>query len=115
MLREICLVLLSGLPLVLMAADPVVTDGDKYKILLENDRVRVLEYKDLPGEKTTQHYHPSFVLYAQAPFKRKITLPDGKIINREFKQGDTLFSEAQTHTGENTGETPTNVIMVEIK
>ena len=115
MLREICLVLLSGLPLVVMAADPVVTDGDKYKVLLENDRVRVLEYKDLPGEKTHQHYHPSFVLYAQVAFKRKITLPDGKVINRDFKQGDTLYSKAQTHTGENIGETPTKVIMVEIK
>jgi len=35
-----------------LAHDPVVTDGDKYKVLLENDRVRVLEYRDRPGEKT---------------------------------------------------------------
>jgi hypothetical protein len=28
------------------AHDPVVTDGDKYKVLLENDRVRVLAYTD---------------------------------------------------------------------
>jgi hypothetical protein len=46
-----CLVL-SG---TVTAQDPVDTDGDKYKVLLENERVRVLEYHDRPGEKTLQH------------------------------------------------------------
>jgi beta-alanine degradation protein BauB len=35
-----------------LAQDPVDTDGDKYKVKIENPRVRVLEYKDRPGEKT---------------------------------------------------------------
>lgn len=26
--------------------DPVVTDSDKYKVVLENDRIKVLEYRD---------------------------------------------------------------------
>lgn len=98
-----------------MAADPVKTDGDKYKILLENERVRVLEYRDLPGQKTQQHYHNAFVLYALTPFKRKITLPNGKVIMREFKVGEVLYSDNQTHVGENIGGTPTHVIMVEMK
>ena len=97
------------------AHDPAQTDGDKYKVIFENDRVRVLEYKDRPGEKTHQHGHPSFVLYALAPFKRRILLPDGKALVREFKAGDVLYSEAQTHIGENVGQTPTHVIMVEMK
>ena len=97
------------------AQDPTVTDGDKYKALLENDRVRVLEYRDQPGEKTHEHSHPAFVLYALAPFKRQITLPGGKVIVREFKGGDIFWSEAQTHIGENVGDTPTHVIMVEMK
>ena len=97
------------------AHDPVQTDGDKYRVIFENERVRVLEYKDRPGEKTHQHRHPSFVLYALAPFKRRILLPDGKALVREFKAGDVLYSEAQTHIGENVGQTPTHVIMVEMK
>lgn len=99
----------------LFAQDPVVSDGDKYKILFENEKVRVLDYKDQSGEKTHEHSHPAFVLYALAPFKRKIMLPDGKSIMREFKTGDVLYSEEQTHIGENVGETPTHVIMVEMK
>ena len=97
------------------ADDPVHTDGDKYKVRVENDRVRVLEYTDKPGEKTQQHSHPSFVLVALSPFKRKITLPDGKELIREFKVGDVFWSDAQTHVGENIGGVPTHVMMIEIK
>lgn len=97
------------------AQDAVKTDPEKYKILLENDSVRVLAYHDQPGEKTHQHRHPAFVLYAIAPFKRTITLPDGKVLLREFKAGEVMWSEAQTHIGENVGQTDTQVIMVELK
>ena len=98
-----------------IAADPVQTDGDKYKVRFENDRIRVLEYRDLPGNKTNQHYHPAFVLFALSPFRRTITLPDGKVLTREFKAGDMLQSEGQTHIGANVGDTPTHVIMIEMK
>jgi len=98
-----------------LAQDPVKTDGDKYKVVLENDRVRVLEYRDRPGEKTHQHKHPAFVLYAVSPFKRSITLPNGKVLQREFKGGEVMWSEEQTHIGTNTGDTETKVIMIELK
>ena len=98
-----------------MALDPVKTDGDKYIVKFENDRVRVLEYRDNPGDKTHQHSHPAFVLYAVEPFKREIVLPDGKVLKRDFKAGDLLWSEEQTHIGENVGDTPTHVIIVELK
>ena len=97
------------------APDSVATDGDKYKVIFENGKVRVLEYRDLPGQITRQHHHPAFVLYALSPFERKITLPDGKVIMREFKAGEVLYSEAQTHIGENVGQLPTHVIIVEMK
>ncbi|MDH3454384.1 MAG: hypothetical protein OEL80_04480 [Desulfuromonadales bacterium] len=98
-----------------LALDSIVTDSDKYKVLFENEKVRVLEYSDQPGEKTHQHHHPAFVLYALSAFERKITLPDGKIIMRNFKAGDVIYSEEQTHIGENVGQTPTHVIIVEMK
>jgi hypothetical protein len=93
----------------------VQTDGDKYKTIFENDCVRVLDYKDLPGQKTSQHKHPAFVLYPLSNFKRSISLPDGKVLQRQFKAGDVMWSNAQTHIGTNTGETPTHVILVEMK
>ncbi len=103
------------LPLAAHALDPVQTDGDKYKTILENNCVRVLDYHDLPGEHTNEHRHPAFVLYALSDFKRSITLPDGKVLQRQFKAGDTMWSDAQTHIGSNTGDTPTHVVLVEMK
>jgi hypothetical protein len=97
------------------AQDAVETDPGKYKAILENDCVRVLEYHDQPGEKTHQHRHPAFVLYALSGFKRTLTLPDGKVLRREFKPGDVMWSEEQTHIGENVGDTPTRVLIVELK
>jgi len=81
----------------------------------ENDRVRVLRYHDRPGEKTTMHHHPDFVLQALSPFKRRLTMPDGSTKERAFKAGEILLMNAQSHIGENIGKTDTNVIIVELK
>ncbi len=97
------------------AQDPVVTDGDKYRVRLENDQVRVLEYHDKPGDRTNQHVHPDFVLYALSAFKRKLTFPDGRTMTREFKAGDVIFMKGQTHIGANIGDTDTDVVIVELK
>lgn len=110
---------LAALPAFLCAAalaqDPAKTDGDKYKVILENDKVRVLEYRDKPGEKTHAHHHPDFVLYALEPFKRKLTFPDGKQVVKELKQGDVIWMKDQIHIGENVGATDTHVLIVEVK
>ena len=98
-----------------MPKDPVVTDGDKYTVIFENDKVRVLDYVDAPGQHTSMHHHSAFVLYALTPFKRRLTLGDGSTIIREFDTGQVLWSPAQSHMGENIGVTDTHVVMVELK
>lgn len=115
MLQRRCLIALLFAACGAHAQDATHTDGDKYRVLLENEQVRVLSYRDLPGERTHQHRHPAFVVVALAPFQRKLLLPDGRTIVREFKAGEVLYSDAQTHIGENVGSTPTQVIMVELK
>ncbi len=98
------------------ADDPTTTDPDKYKVIFENDRVRVLEYRDTPGQKTAAHHHPDFVLYALTSFRRNLTLPvEGKTVTREVNAGQVLWSNDQIHIGENVGTTETHVIMVELK
>jgi beta-alanine degradation protein BauB len=109
------LVACVSVPVLVFAQDPVNTDGDKYKVIFENDCVRVLDYKDRPGDRTQQHKHPVFVLYSLSTFKRSISLPNGKVLQRQFKEGDVIWSDSQTHIGTNTGDTPTHVILVEMK
>ena len=68
--------------------DPAVTDPGKYRVLVENADVRVLRYRDRPGEKTHPHHHPCFVLYALAPFERRLTFADGSQKTRRFRAGE---------------------------
>ncbi len=98
-----------------LAQDPAITDHDKYSVILENERVRVLDYKDKPGDKTNMHWHPDFVLYALSDFRRTLHFPDGKAKTREFKKGDVIWMQAQSHIGENVGKTDTHVLIVELK
>ncbi len=115
MRRAIALVAILSLSAAALARDPLDTDPDKYRSILENDCVRVLEYRDRPGDATGQHAHPPFVLYALSAFRRSLALPDGRVLARSFEAGDAMWSEAQVHVGTNTGETPTHVLIVELK
>src|SRR6478752_3333146 len=96
-------------------ADPTVTDPDKYKVVLENDRVRVVDYHDKPGDKTKQHHHRPFVLYVLSPFKRRLTFQDGTVKEREFKVGEALWMDEQIHIGHNVGTTESHALLVEPK
>lgn len=55
-----------------MEMDPTTTDPDAYRVLFENDRVRVLEYHDTPGYRTKPHSHPDSVMYTLASFSRRL-------------------------------------------
>jgi len=102
-----------GAALALALDDPARTDPDKYKVVLENDRVRVLRYHDKPGDKTTAHHHPDSVLYALSTFRRRLTFPDGKTKELALTAGDVMWLPAQGHVGENIGTTDTEVLLVE--
>ena len=95
--------------------DPVVTDGDKYSVVLENEGIRVLRYHDKPGDRTSQHPHPDYVVYAESSFKRRLTFPDGQIQDVEVEAGSVGWMKAHVHIGENIGATNTDVIIVELK
>ncbi len=98
-----------------LAQDPVRSDSDKYTVVQENDRVRVLRYHDKPGERTSMHAHPDLVLYAVSPFRRRLTFEDGKTRELEFKAGDVVLLPGQKHIGENIGSTDTEVLIVELR
>ena len=116
MRRIFCLTLFILLTAgLLWAQDPVQTNPEKYKVLLENDRVRVLDYQDNPGEKTAMHHHPDSILYALSSFTRKLTLGNGKSMRRDFKAGDCLWMKAHSHIAENIGKSPTHLLIIELK
>ena len=56
--------------------DPVVTDPQFYSVVFENERVRVLEYRDGPGDRTSMHSHPDMVIIPLATFRRRLSVGD---------------------------------------
>lgn len=97
-----------------MTEDPVVTNPDAYQVIFENDRVRVLEYHDQPGHRTTPHSHPDSVMYTLTSFRRKLVAEDREV-EVEIPAGSVRWISAQRHAGENVGETETRSIFVELK
>jgi quercetin dioxygenase-like cupin family protein len=96
-------------------ADPTSTDPDKYKVVFENDRVRVLEYRDEPGQATSPHRHPDSVMYTLSSFERRLVAESGETREVSLSTGEVRWLDAQTHSGENIGESPTHVLFVELK
>ncbi len=98
-----------------LAQDPVKVSPDTTKVLLENDRVRVLEFRVKSGEKVPMHSHPACVVYFLNDSKVKFTYPDGKTEEREGKAGEARWREPVTHAAENVGTTELHVLDIELK
>jgi hypothetical protein len=101
--------------LLCMKLDPVDTNPAQYSVVFENERVRVLQYLDAPGHRTTLHEHPDSVMVTLSGFRRRLHAADGQTRDVEIPAGMTSWLPAQQHAGENTGETETRVIFVELK
>ena len=67
--------------------DPVVTNPDAYRVVFENERVRVLEYHDTPGHRTQPHRHPDSVMYTLSSFRRRLG-SGGREVDVELSAGE---------------------------
>ena len=97
-----------------MSLDPVETNPAHYRVVFENERVRVLEYTDVPGDRTTPHQHPDSVMVTLSGFRRRLHADEGHR-DVELPAGLSGWLPAQRHAGENIGDSPTHVIFVELK
>ncbi len=94
--------------------DPTTTNPEFYRTLWENDDVRVLEYRDTPGQETTPHEHPNTVMVTLTDFDRRLSSGhDSRDVS--LTAGSAVWLPAQSHSGRNTGSTPTHTILVELK
>jgi beta-alanine degradation protein BauB len=114
------MLLLVGLFLTLntnvYAQDPMTAAPKVYKkILLENEKVRVMEVEIAPGDVVPMHSHPDHVIYALTDGKLEITAKDKAATVAEIKAGEAMFMPAVTHTGKNIGETILKLIVTEVK
>jgi quercetin dioxygenase-like cupin family protein len=107
--------LLSAMCMAAFAQDPVKTSPQYYKVLLENDQVRVLEYCLKAGEKEPMHSHPAGVAYVLSGATLKFSYPDGRTEEKAAATGETIWRDPVTHAVENTGKTEARAIALDLK
>lgn len=97
------------------AQDPVKVAPKMNKVVLDNDRVRVLDVTLKAGEQMPMHQHPDNIIYVIKGGKTRAVDMEGKPADREFKDGECSFRTAETHAIQNTGTTEIHVLNVELK
>ena len=100
-------------PTMAAAQDPVKTSPDQFKVLFENEQVRVLEFTGKAGSKAPMHSHPDHVIYIVAGGKSRFTMPDGKTQELESKPGEARWTPAGSHASEALSDS--KAILVELK
>ena len=114
-LAAACLLALTVAPA--KAQDPVKVAGDQYKVITENDSIRVLDVKMAPGAKAAMHSHPDVTVVVLEAGKVKWTRPDGTSTQSgpEFKRGAIQSMKAESHSVENLGTSAVHVVLIEYK
>ena len=98
------------------APDVLKSAANAYKLLLENERVRVMDIRLKPGEKAPMHHHPDdHVVYVMNPAKFRLTFADGKSNEFDLNAGQAIWMEAGSHATENVGRSEGHNLVVEIK
>ena len=96
--------------------DGLVSSPGNFKLLLENDHVRVLQYTLLPGALDHWHTHPPRVGYVLSGAKIRVTEADGSHQDYDEKTGDTYWGDfSPLHDTLNIGTTPYVALLVEVK
>jgi quercetin dioxygenase-like cupin family protein len=96
--------------------DGLVSSPGNFKLLLENDHVRVLQYTLLPGALDRWHTHPPRVGYVLSGAKIRVTEADGSTHDYDEKTGDTYWADfSPLHDTRNIGTTPYVALLVEVK
>lgn len=97
------------------AQDPLKVASSTYKLVAENDRVRVLRATVAPGAKTVMHEHPVHLVVSLGAANVKFTTADGKTVDVVMKADDVSLMPAGAHAGANAGTGPVDVVIVEMK
>jgi beta-alanine degradation protein BauB len=104
-----------GLPCAARAQDPLSLYPENYRVLLENDRVRVLDFRLARGAEEEMHTHPAHLAVFLEDFTIRFTLPDGSHALREGHPHQISWSDGVTHASENIGTSDAHGILVELK
>ncbi len=106
----------QGKPFRPSGLDPVSVAPANYKVVLDNEQVRVLRVRVEPRQKIRLHEHGvNRVAVFLTPFRLRVTPEGGQPAESSGSAYEVRFSKPQRHIEENLSEVPFEVIAVELK
>ena len=108
-------VCLLGAMAPVFAQDPLKVGPNIYKLVFENERVRVMEVTFQPGDKIATHSHPDHIAYMLSGGTLKLSYPDGSTKEISGEKGQVFWIKAETHAAENTSPKKVKLLVVELK
>jgi quercetin dioxygenase-like cupin family protein len=97
-----------------MARDAVEVAPNVYKVLFENDRVRLLEARVKPGDSSAMHSHPDYLVYTLGG--GTVTFTSGsESVDVELTTGQAMWREAEEHAAKNPGTGDLVALLFELK
>jgi hypothetical protein len=99
-------------------ADPVKLNPRSYKVLFENEKLRVIEYHSRPGLGVCgqgRHSHPEHLVIALSGGKVKVRDEDGKVHVVPVDPGRVMWAPAEVHEVENLSGRNMHAYLVEVK
>jgi quercetin dioxygenase-like cupin family protein len=96
--------------------DPAKLNPGMYKTVLENKKLRAIDYHLKPGEQEPIHSHPCGVfVYFFTDANMASTLADGKSSESRNRAGDVVWRDPVTHFAKNLGNSEVHTLLVEPK
>ncbi len=95
--------------------DAIALDPDRYRVELDNDRVRVVRLRFDAGERGLMVSHPPRVLVTMTDVWVKVAFADGRTDERGAPAGLAVWLDTETLQTENAGDQPLEVVLVEPK
>jgi hypothetical protein len=93
-----------------------IASPDVYKLVAENDELRVITATWKPGQRDAWHSHAGGLAYRLTDCKSRFYTPDGKYRDVSGEAGEVRFnSVVASHSFENVGTTECRVLHVERK
>ena len=91
------------------------SDGVHTNVEFDNERLRVVRFHFGPHAKIPMHEAPDVVSIALTEGHLRLTSPDGRSQDFHYEAGDVHWLPAQSHAGENMGDTPLEFVAVQLK
>jgi hypothetical protein len=122
--NELRRALLATLPVLALteraeAQDAAKMQPQSYRVAMENDHVRVLDFNSRPGMGVCgmgMHSHPAHVTVLLTAGNVRVRTPDGKVQEiHDMPAGTVFWEEPVTHTVENISGSAMRSLIIELK